>query len=705
MNFIRRPFSLFFVILSSLFAPFVTSALESVDFYQVKAKDFGNVLPVPVFETQPSEIYYNVGKVIGYANAVGDAIANQDLSRVTFESTVGALDDLSNEIQLTVNRIYLIKETAVDEAMRDAGTEAIKRFNDWNVGFGYREDIYRAIQAYADTKPELTGEHAKLLEETILDFKRLGFHLPQTTRDELELLQKRVSTLATDFGSNIRNATAVLTFTKEELDGVPESFLSQDGIKTGEDAYSISANVTWHYITVMENAINPATREKVFIARYSLAQAENTPVLQEIVELRCEIASKLGYGSWFDFKTEIKMAKNEKTVRNFVDDLIDGLDPKFKAENAIFQKMKAADVGDPDVTFDLWDWRYYRNKYKKDEFSVDTEALRKYFAYEQCLNGMFAIYERIFGLKIEQVESPYKWEESVTMHVISDAATEEPLGFFYLDMFPREGKYNHFASFGIIQGKQLDDGTYQRPVNALICNFPPPEGDNKPSLLSYNEVTTLFHEFGHCMHSLLTRSEFIRFSGTSVPRDFVEAPSQMLEYWLESKEVLDTFAANYQDPEDKIDGDLIDKIVESNKATVGGHYRRQLTFCSIDLELHGPACRHGDALDVIESSNAVFEKVLFPVPEDTSFVTYFGHLTGYDGGYYGYAWADAIAADMATVFEQAPGGYLDEEVGLRLRREIYETGGSRDMNESIRAFLGRERSLKPFLNNLGIETE
>lgn len=699
----KLPTVSFFLILLSLAQGAASDALKSVEYYQAKAKEFNSVLPLPTFETEPKELYYSIGQIIGYANATGDAIANQDLERVSFESTVGALDDLSNQIQLTVNRIYLMKETAVDEALRVAGTEAIKRFDEWSVGFNYREDIYKAVQAYADTQPELEGERAKLLTETVLDFKRLGLHLPLADRNELEELQKKLSALSTDFGSNIRNATAVLKFTKVELDGVSESFLKQDGVETGEDEFSISANITWHYITVMDNAKSAATREKLFNARYSLAKAENTPVLQQIVDLRREIASKLDYLSWFDFKTEVKMARNELAVREFVDDLIEGLDPKFKAENAIFQKMKAEDVGDPDVGFDLWDWRYYRNKYKKDQFSVDTEALRKYFPYEQCLNGMFAIYERIFGLKIEEVENPYKWQESVTLHVISDSQSGEPLGFFYLDMFPREGKYNHFASFGIIEGKLLDDGTYQRPVNALICNFPPPEGD-KPSLLSYSEVTTLFHEFGHCMHSLLTRAKFVRFSGTSVPRDFVEAPSQMLEYWLESKAVLDTFAANYQDPEDKIDGALIDQIVAAEKATIGGHYRRQLTFCSIDLKLHGPSV-DGEPINVVEDTNAVFDEVLFPVPEDTSFVTYFGHMTGYDGGYYGYAWADAIAADMATVFEEAPDGYLDVETGLRLRHEIYETGGSRDMDVSIRAFLGRERSLKPFLKNLGIETE
>jgi Zn-dependent oligopeptidase len=267
-------------------------------------------------------------------------------------------------------------------------------------------------------------------------------------------------------------------------------------------------------------------------------------------------------------------------------------------------------------------------------------------------------------------------------------------------MFPRKGKYNHFAQFDIINGKLLPNGKYQRPTVALICNFPPPAKD-KPSLLSHDDVETLFHEFGHAMHSILTRAKFVRFSGTSVPRDFVEAPSQMLENWVWDKKVLDSFAADYRDPSKKIPAAILAKLKESRLATEGTRYRRQLSFGLMDLDLHTQI--HDDnAKDALPMSNKALSDVFLPLAPDTAFVAYFAHLMHYDAGYYGYAWADAIAADMATVFEQSPNGYFDEAAGQRLRKEIYEPGDSRDVNVSIEKFLGRPRSLDPFLKKIGI---
>jgi thimet oligopeptidase len=234
---------------------------------------------------------------------------------------------------------------------------------------------------------------------------------------------------------------------------------------------------------------------------------------------------------------------------------------------------------------------------------------------------------------------------------------------------------------------------------ALICNFPPPE-ENKPSLLAHRDVETLFHEFGHALHSIMTRAKHSRFAGTSVPRDFVEAPSQMLENWIWDKTVLDSFATHYQNPNQKIPAEILAKLEEARLGTVGVFYRRQLSFGLLDLKLHMDA---DSVEDPIKSSGDVISDVFFPVQPGTAFAAYFGHLTGYDAGYYGYAWAEAIAQDMATVFDKAPNRYYDKEAGRRLRKEIYEPGDSRDVNESIAKFLGRERSIQPFLKSIGIE--
>ena len=415
-----------------------------------------------------------------------------------------------------------------------------------------------------------------------------------------------------------------------------------------------------------------------------------------------KIALGLGYKSWDDYQPEIRMAKTGAGAKSYIDDLITGIQPKFDAEVSALQKMKASDTNAPTAKIDIWDWRYYTNQLKKQKFSVDTEALRAYFPFQSALEGMFNIYQSIFGLRFEKIAAPYKWIDDLQLYLVTDSATSEPLGMFYLDMFPREGKFNHFAEFEIIGGKLLPDGKYQRPTVALLCNFPPPSTD-KPSLLSHSEVETLFHEFGHALHTITTRAKYGRFAGTHVPADFVEAPSQMLQNWVWDKKVLDTFAADYRDPSKKIPSEIIKKLNDAKLATAGVIYRRQFGFASLDLALHD---RHPEEVpyDAVAISNPILERVFLPIDPSTTFVSYFGHLNGYDAGYYGYAWADAIAADMATVFEKAKDRYLNKQAGLRLRHEVYEQGDSRDVTVSIEKFLGRKQSIQPFLKKLGIRT-
>ncbi|MGZ5520045.1 MAG: M3 family metallopeptidase, partial [Limisphaerales bacterium] len=219
--------------------------------------------------------------------------------------------------------------------------------------------------------------------------------------------------------------------------------------------------------------------------------------------------------------------------------------------------------------------------------------------------------------------------------------------------------------------------------------------------MAHRDVETIFHEFGHAMHSILTRAHYSRFAGTSVPRDFVEAPSQMLENWVWDKKVLDSFAADYRDPSKKIPAAILDKLKEARMATEGTFYRRQLSFGLVDLALH-TRIHEANKEEVVPLSNRIEGEVFLPEPPDTAFVAYFGHLMGYAAGYYGYAWADAIASDMASVFEKSPDGYFDKGVGMRLRNEIYAQGDSRDVNISIEQFLGRKESIQPFLKKIGV---
>src|SRR6266480_1970704 len=688
------------LILAASSSNFSAAELKTVDDFRAVAAKANAVLTIPDWEQTPEAVETSIKNAIAKANAALDQIGAQDLGKVTFKSTVVALDDATYQAGLAANKATIIKETNTNPAMRTAGENAVKAFQEWAVGIDYREDVYKAIKAFAETHPKLTGEDEKLLKETLRDYRRAGLELPLDQRKEVEQLRKELSKLGTDFDTNIVKANAPVMFTKADLDGLPDSFFASPGIKTGDDAYTVMANVTWQFNTVEDNAKSEATRNQLYLIRETLAKDANVPVLNQMLALRNKIALRLGYKSWDDFQTEIKMAKTGTNAKKYINDLIAGIQPKFDGEVSELQKMKAADTKDPAAKIDVWDWRYYSNQLKKQKYAVDTEALRAYFPFQNVLEGMFNIYQNIFGLKFEKITAPYKWIGDLQLYLITDSATGEPLGMFYLDMFPREGKFNHFAQFDIISGKLLPDGRYQRPTVALLCNFPPATGD-KPSLMTHSDVETLFHEFGHALHSIVTKAKYGRFAGTHVPGDFVEAPSQMLQNWVWDKKVLDTFAVDYRDPSKKIPAEIVKKMNDAKLANAGVFYRRQFAFATLDLVLHDQHPEN-EPYDCVLISNPILEKVFLPIDPSTTFVSYFGHLNGYDAGYYGYAWADAIAADMATVFEKAKDGYLDKQAGLRLRREIYEPGDSRDVNVSIEKFLGRKQSVQPFLKKIGI---
>src|SRR6266478_4775202 len=514
--------------------------LKTVDDFRAAAAKTNAVLTIPDWEQTPEAVDAMMKTAIATANKALDQIGAQDLSKVTFKSTIVALDDLTYQAGNAANKAVIIKESNTNEKMRGAAENAVKEFQDWAVGIDYREDVYKALKAFADTRPQLSGEDKKLFDETMRDYRRAGLELPPDKRKEVEQLRKDLAKLGTDFDSNIVNAKAPVVFTKAELDGLPESFFASPGIKTADDAYTVMANVTWQFVAVQENAKSEATRKKLYVIHDSLAKDTNVSVLNQMLVLRNKIALRLGYKSWDDFQTEIKMAKTSTDAKSYIDKLISGIRPKFDGEVSAMQKMKAADTNDPNTKIDVWDWRYYDNQLKKQKYAVDKEALRNYFPFQKVLDGMFAIYQSIFGLKFEKIAVPYKWIDDLQLYLVTDSATGEPLGMFYLDMFPREGKFNHFAEFEIIGGKLLSDGKYQRPTVALLCNFPPPSAD-KPSLMTHSDVETLFHEFGHALHTITTRAKYGRFAGTHVPGDFVEAPSQMLQNWVWDKKVLDAF--------------------------------------------------------------------------------------------------------------------------------------------------------------------
>src|SRR5207244_3969807 len=347
----------------------------------------------------PEAVETSAREAIKKGNAVLDAIGKLDRKKVTFQNSVVALDDLAYEANNVGNKATIIKEANPDPKMRAAAENAVKTMNDWFVGIDYREDVYKSINAFAETNPQLAGEDKKLLDETMRDYRRAGLALPPEKRKEVEQLRKQLAKLGTDFDTNIANAKRPVVFTKAELEGMPEDFLSKPGIKTGDDAYTVMANVTWQFVTVEENAKSEATRKKLYVIHDSLAKDTNVPVLNQMLVLRNKIALRLGYKSWDDFQTEIRMAKSGAGAKSYIDNLIGGIQPKFTAEVSEMQKMKAGDTSDPNAKIAVWEWRYYQNQLNKKKFTVDKEALRAYFPFQKVLDGMFDIYQNIFGLK------------------------------------------------------------------------------------------------------------------------------------------------------------------------------------------------------------------------------------------------------------------------------------------------------------------
>ena len=682
-------------------ATFLPAASAKFSDFQTAARSRNAVLDLPDYPLTPELAKAVATGALKLAETGLADLAREDRARLTFASTFADYDRINAAVLDTYQQLNTLSEAHPDKIMRDTARDAGVKLQEWSVALDYRDDVYQVLKAFADGRPALDREERRLVDEQMRNYRRAGLALPPAERAEVEKLRKELTHLVTEYSVNINEARGPIDFTGEELAGVPASFLESEGVKQPDGRYRVMANVTWHAVAVAENADNPETRRRLAVVRGQLAREKNVAVLKRLVALRADIARRLGYATWADYQIEIRMAKSAATVIKFEEDLVAGLQPKFAAEMETLRALKVGHTGKPDAKLDPWDIGYYTNKLLKERYAVDAEKLRVYFPYHATLNGMFAVYEKIFGLRFTEVEPPYVWAPGSQLFVVEDSVTGTPLGAFYLDMFPRDGKYNHFACFPQKTGGVLADGRYDLPVQALICNFPAPSAD-KPALLKHNDVVTLFHEFGHVMHGILSRSRFVAQTGFAVPQDFVEVPSQVLENWVWDKAVLDTFAADYRDPSKKIPAETIAALEESRQATEGYGTRRQLSFGLIDLKLHARPSAEATRVDVVTESNAVLARVTLAPTPDTAFVAYFGHLASYDAGYYGYMWSKVLSLDIASEFKKSPEGFLDVTIGRRLRDEIYAPGNTRDVGESVDKFLRRPRSQQPFLEHVGI---
>ena len=397
---------------------------------QAQAAKFNDVLTIPTFETSTEAVAKAAEAALAEADAALEALGKLPPKQLNFANTIGALDAIGYNVGTVANRLTLIRETSPDAAVREAAKEAVTRIEKWSIGLDYREDVYKAVQAYAKTKPKLPAEQARLLEYTLRDYRRAGLSLAPDKRRELEKRRKELADLTNTFQVNVTNAVAPVEFTRAELDGVPDDFLNAPRIQKSEDGqkFTIMANEAYQAQAVLDNARNEVTRRRVYVARDSLASDMNRQLLNEIITLRFDIARRLGYASWADYQTETKMVKSAAAAQKFLDELIKGIQPKFAAEVEEMRQLKAADTSDEKAKIYVWDWRYYSNQIKKQKYAVDADALRVFFPMEKTIAGMFQIYERIFGLKFTQLEPPYKWVDNLQLWLASDAQSGEPHG-------------------------------------------------------------------------------------------------------------------------------------------------------------------------------------------------------------------------------------------------------------------------------------
>uniref|UniRef100_A0AAQ5XJT1 Thimet oligopeptidase n=1 Tax=Amphiprion ocellaris TaxID=80972 RepID=A0AAQ5XJT1_AMPOC len=603
--------------------------------------------PVPVcsenrlrWDLSPEQIQQLSDELIANTKKVYDRVGALDLDSVTFDNTLKALADVEVEYTVQRNMLDFPQHVSSCKEVRAASTEADKRLSEFDVEMSMREDVYQRIVALENIDADsLTAESKRYMERLIKLGKRNGLHLPKDTQEVIKTIKKKLSNLCIDFNKNLNEDTTSLSFTRDELGGLPEDFLSS--LEKDGDKLKVTLKYP-HYFPTMKKCFVPETRRKLEEAFNSRCKEDNSVILKELVELRAQKSSVLGFATHADFVLEMNMAKSAKKVASFLEELARKLKPLGDEERAVILKLKEKECQKRGLPFDgelhAWDTRYFMTQVEETQYAVDQNLLKEYFPMEVVTQGLLDIYQELLGLSFELVDGAAVWHPDVTLYCVKDRGSGQVVGQFYLDLYPREGKYGHAACFGLQPGCLLHNGTRQMSVAAMVANFSKPTAD-APSLLQHDEVETYFHEFGHVMHQLCAEADYAMFSGTHVERDFVEAPSQMLENWVWEKEPLQRMSKHYKTG-NPIPDELLDKLIKSRLANTETSWKPIEVF-SMDM--------------------------------------------------------------FYARFKQE--GIMNPKVGLDYRKFILRPGGSEDASEMLRKFLGREPKQEAFLLSKGLTVE
>jgi thimet oligopeptidase len=654
-------------------------------------KDFAWVKMTPALMKKTADAY------IVHKKKVYTEIKNILPELRTYENTLYALERCDDSFNSFFNKMGLLGEVSPKKEVREAAHAVATEMSQKLVDIEYDRDLFISICEYYEgnfeyEKKKLRKEDIKLLEETLREYRRMGFDLPTEKQKKLKLLMKKVGKLSIAFRQTINDYQDYILCTEEELAGLSPRFISTLPKHT-DGRYIVSLQYP-HIFPFMAEAENRKKREELSLKNLKKGGAKNLKVIKEIVELRHEIAKILGYKHHADFRVETRMAKTAATAEEFQNSLLKTLAPLAKKDTEML-KVHAKTLG---ITkLEHYDLGFVATSLKKKNFDLDPETVKSYFPLEHVKREMFSLCENLFGIVI--AEYPMNlWHKDVKMYQINNI-DGTLVGYFSMDLFPREGKFGHAAMFDVVVSHEHGYKTeeYVAPYSSMVCNFPTPS-KKVPSLLSVGEVETLFHEFGHLLHMTLTRARLESQAGANVAWDFVETPSQIMENWVWDKEVMSKLSRHYETGK-QMDEAMIDRIIKGKTFQNAYFYTRQLIQGKLDLDLHTGKVK--DACAAYRKMNKLYFNIELPEKE-TLFPAGFGHLVGYDAGYYSYLWALVYACDAFQSFKTKGNKNVmtNTVVGMKWRKEVLEKGSSEDEVKLVKNFLGRAPNQKAFLKEV-----
>ncbi|UOQ97741.1 Zn-dependent oligopeptidase [Hymenobacter sp. 5317J-9] len=623
------------------------------------------------------------------------AIYSVPAGKRTFANTMLPLDAMSDNFGSVAGPISILFNASPDSAVRNQAERSLALISKYGNELELDEKLYRAVKDYSKTKEAmaLTGPRKKFLTETVDEYERNGFALTPEKRQELQKLNDKIADLSLAFGANIAKDRSFLLVSEADMKGLPDDYVKS---RPREGAmYRINVDGP-SYTTFMKYAESEPMRKQLYTLYNNRAAEANLPVLKQLLIERQKKAQLLGYKTYAAYQTSSRMVKNPETVWAFETKLVDRVKVKSQQDLDELLAVKRAYLKDVNVkTIAPWETSFYSNLLMQNKYQVDAEKVKEYFEVNHVVDGLFNTTQQLFALKFNEVKNPSVWHKDARMFEVQRDG--KLIGRFYIDLYPRDNKYTHAACFGVQSGRATAKG-YQLPTAVLLCNFNAPTA-GKPALMSHSQVVTFFHEFGHVMHNLLTTAELSAQSGTSVKRDFVEAPSQILENWAWNYDALKTFAKHYQTGE-VLPKPLYDKMWTARNVGSGLAASQQILYGTLDMTLHDRFDPNGT-----ETTTDVLKKLQnqitpFAYLDGTNMQAAFGHLTGYGAGYYGYMWSKVYAEDMFSVFEK--NGIMDSKTGLRYRDYILAKGGTDEEYTLVKNFLGREPNQDAFFKSLGL---